>query len=125
MHTPHPRYQKDLSLATYVPTAFSRPQPASLETSRAALCPLSPTVKEEITPSGSPLFNLGDAAIKTEEQWQDSSQLESRPDFELWKAPAYEPSGPSMKKGEEEVEPPASPLYDSTDDEEIKVKGNP
>ena len=83
-------------------------------------CPFSPTVKEESTPSRSPLYNPGDSAIKTEEQWLDSSKLESRPNFELWEAPAYEPSGPSMKKEEEEVERPASLLYDPTDDEKIK-----
>ena len=88
-------------------------------------CPLSPTVKEESTPSGSPVYNPGDAAIKTEEQWLDSSQLESRINFELWEAPAYEPSGPSMKKEEEEVEHPASPLYDPIDDEEIKSERQP
>ena len=47
-----------------------------------------------------PLYNPGDTAIKTEEQWLDFSQLESGPDFELWEAPAHKPSGPSMKKEE-------------------------
>ena len=88
-------------------------------------CPLSPTVKEKSTPSGSPLYNTGDAAINTEEQWLDSSQLESRPDFEPSEAPAYKSSGPNMEKEEEEVESTASLLYDPTNDEEVKRERQP